>query len=159
MDQNKIDKELLETVKNIFSAYLQHNGHRRTPERYTILREIYLTDGHFDVESLYIRMKNNKYRVSRATLYNTIELLLDCELLIKHNFGSNCAQFEKSFKFNKHDHFISIETGDVKEFFDPRINEIKKAVEKELGVKISHHSLTFYGQEQRKKTKARKKTT
>jgi Fur family transcriptional regulator, ferric uptake regulator len=158
-DEMKDQEYSLEAIKKIFIDYLERKKHRKTPERFTILKEIYHTEGHFDVETLYIRMKNNKYRVSRATLYNTIELLLDCELLIKHNFGTNCAQFEKSFKFNKHDHFISIETGDVKEFFDPRINEIKKAVEKELGVKISHHSLTFYGQEQRKKTRARKKTT
>ncbi len=71
-------------------------------------------------------MKNNKYRVSRATLYNTIELLLDCNLLIKHNFGNNCAQFERSLRFDKHDHFICTQTGDVKEFYDPRIIEIKK---------------------------------
>ncbi len=135
-----------DAIKRIFIDYLEQKKHRKTPERFTILREIYLTEGHFDVETLYIKMKNNKYRVSRATLYNTIELLLDCDLLIKHNFGSNCAQFEKSFKFTRHDHFICIDSGDVKEFFDTRINDIKKTVEKELGVKISHHSLTFYGQ-------------
>ncbi|MBE0640057.1 MAG: transcriptional repressor [Bacteroidales bacterium] len=135
-----------DAIKKIFIEYLEQKKHRKTPERFTILKEIYNTDGHFDVETLYIRMKNNKYRVSRATLYNTIELLLDCDLLIKHNFGSNCAQFERSFRFNKHDHFICIDTGVVKEFYDPRITEIKASIERELGVKITHHSLTFYGQ-------------
>lgn len=133
-----------EAVRQIFTAYLEKKALRKTTERYAILEEIYSLSGHFDVEALFIHLKNKDYGVSRATVYNTLDLLVECDLVSKHQFGKNLAQYEKSYGSKQHDHLIFTDCSKVVEFCDPRIQNIQNTVEELLHFNVMHHSLILY---------------
>lgn len=139
-----MNQDTKDAVNKILTDYLEEHKHRKTSERFAILNEIYSHDGHFDIEALYVLMKNKKYRVSRATLYNNIEILLDAGLVIKHQFGKNMAQFEKAYKYKQHDHLICTDCEKVFEFCDPRIIQIQRSAEDMLDFNVIHHSLNFF---------------
>ena len=133
-----------EQVKEKFSEYLNSHKHRKTPERFAILDHIYSTKGHFDVDSLYQNMTGLNFRVSRATIYNTIELLLECGLLVKHQFGANISQYERALGNENHDHLICTCCGKVREYKNG--NLFTPTQQKKLQkFKVSYYSMYIYG--------------
>tara|TARA_Y100000766_G_C18833916_1_gene569471 strand:+ start:372 stop:809 length:438 start_codon:yes stop_codon:yes gene_type:complete len=142
-------KSIIEEVKKILDKHLELKGLRKTPERYAIINEIYSFRHHFDADELYSQMIKKKYRVSRATIYNTLELLVSLELVTRHVFKDNLAKYEKSFGFMQHDHII-LDNDDIIEFCDPRIQSIKNTLEEMFDVKIKNHSLYFFGEKNKK---------
>ena len=134
--------DLLEEVRERLEVFLAEGGHRKTPERFAVLEEIYTAGGHFDVDTLLDLMKQRGAKVSRATLYNTIELFLEAGLVRKHRFGEQ-SQYEPGYPARQHDHII-LDSGEVLEFCDPRIQQIKATLEDHFGIEILHHALHIY---------------
>jgi len=141
----KSKKDIYEEVRDIFTEYLKVQNYRKTQGRYDILFEIYSIDEHFEVETLYIILKNKNYHISRATIYNTIDLLLECGLIVKHSFGNKAGSYEKAYGSTQHDHIINLESQEVIEFQDERIMDIVESIGKQYGFNITHYAFTLYG--------------
>jgi Fur family ferric uptake transcriptional regulator len=151
MNDKKITKKNLSAlsaeineVKEILTRYLEANKHRKTPERYAILEEIYKIDEHFDIDYLDKVFKKKQFRLSKATLYNTLELLLEAGLVRKHQFGKVQAFYEKSYFNKNHDHIIMLDDFQIIEFCDPRMEQIKKDFEEAMDIEIESHTLYLY---------------
>lgn len=138
-----VNKSLPEEVRKKFTDFLEAKELRKTSERYAILEEIYSSAGHFDADALFLKLKT-KHRVSRATVYNTLDLLVESELVMKHQFGKNQAVYEKSFGSRQHDHLICLDCQQVVEFCDPRIQTIQNTVEELLQFDVVSHSLVLH---------------
>ncbi|KAA6301392.1 MAG: Peroxide-responsive repressor PerR [Candidatus Ordinivivax streblomastigis] len=121
-----MDKEnkLRELVKHKFDEYLTAHKCRKTPERYAILDLIYSDPKHFDMDSLYEAMTDRNFRVSRATLYNTMQLLLDCRLVLKHQFGQNLSFYERAYNNEVHHHLICTSCNKVVEYKDAELKTL-----------------------------------
>ena len=149
--RKEVNNQSIEVIKDVLRQYLKDKGLRNTPERYTILEEIYNYNEHFNVDDLYLLMLQRKYHISKATIYNTIEVFLDAGLIRKHQFGEG-STYEKSYFDKQHDHLVLYKSGSDKEieeiieFCDPRIQAIKDSIENIFNVKIDSHTLYFFGQ-------------
>jgi Fur family transcriptional regulator, ferric uptake regulator len=140
-----LGKEQLENVRRVFSDYLKTRNQRQTPERFAVLESVYGQNGHFDADELYVVLLAGDVKMSRATVYNTLELLCECQLVAKHQFGNKQAKYEAAYSFWQHDHLICMDCNELFEFCDPRIQSIQEMVADVFQFDIRHHSLHMYG--------------
>ncbi|MFO7446782.1 MAG: transcriptional repressor [Ignavibacteriaceae bacterium] len=131
-------------ASDIFREFLKSEKNRITPERFEVMDAALDYDGHFGADDLYILMKNQRSGVSRATVYKTLELLVQCDLLSKRNFGDNMTRYESSYKRQNHDHLICMDCGRIVEFVNPKIKDLPVQICDELGFKIESYSFNIF---------------
>lgn len=130
----------------ILTRHIKSTGkHRATPERFAILDAVLASQGHFDAEGLYYRMISGGIKVSKATVYNTLELLQECGLVSKYRFAENTSRYEKAFGRPHHHHLICLECGDIIEFVNERLERIQVDVCSEKNFKAQSSSLQIFG--------------
>jgi Fur family ferric uptake transcriptional regulator len=119
----------VESAHDVLTKFLKANGKlRATPERFAVLDAVLQSQGHFDADNLYYRMVTRGIKVSKATVYNTLELLQDCGLVSKYRFAENTSRYEKAFGRPHHHHMICLECGDIIEFINERLEKIQDEV-------------------------------
>ncbi len=138
-------KALLARARDLFATYLENNHHRATSERFAVLEAIYQQPGHFEAEELFRALQRKKKRISRATVYNTLELLVDSHLVIRHQFTQQTAHYERALGYRQHDHAFCLACRRVFEFCDPRLHKISTAMSALLNFTIVHQTLILYG--------------
>lgn len=107
------------TIHDQLTEFLQRHHLRKTPERYTILSKAIELSAHFDVDQLYNALESEGYHVSRATVYNTLELLCEAGILNRHIFDTNISRYEMAR--GSHLHLICRKCGKIREVDDPLI--------------------------------------
>ncbi len=133
-----------EKAAEILRTFLKGGKNRLTPERFEVLDAALDHNGHFGADDLFVQLKNLKSKVSRATVYNTLELLAQCDLLSKRNFGDNLNRYESNYKRQTHDHLICVDCGKIVEFSDARLSNIPQEVSNNLGFEMDSYSFNIF---------------
>jgi Fur family transcriptional regulator, ferric uptake regulator len=132
-------------AREAFERYLKKEKYRLTPERFTILDAVMASEGHFDADELYLNLKSGGKKVSRATVYNTLELLLNSGLISKYRFGENQSRYEKIHGRAHHHHLICLSCGEIIEFMNEKLNKMATDICSSHRFKPSSTSFQVYG--------------
>jgi Fur family transcriptional regulator, ferric uptake regulator len=131
-------------IKNSFISYLKKNKHRITNERFLILDSALSMENHFDADELYNKMRKEFIRVSRATVYTTLELMNDCKILTKHNFKGDRARYETKIGRKNHYHIICLSCNKIIEFENNSIEKTLAKLCNTKNLKLLDHSIQVF---------------
>ena len=132
-------------ARGLFASFLKAGDYRITPERFVVLDAVLASKGHFDADELYLKMKSTGQKVSRATVYNTLDLLLECGFISRYRFAENHSRYEKIIGRPHHDHLICLECGEITEFVSDKIALVNSEICKEKKFKAQSATFQIFG--------------
>ncbi len=149
MNQAKNHTELMIAKKHLEAEIMKRNL-RKSSERFKLLEELYNFHNHFSAEDFYQNLLAMNFPVSKATVYNNLELFEDIGLILRHQFGKGqAASYERALRRKQHSHLVCLKCHRIFEFCDPRIYAIQTTLEQFEATAVSSHALTLYGECQR----------
>jgi len=119
-------------------------GMKMTGQRRLIARVLSESEDHPDVEAVYGRASELDPNISIATVYRTVRLFEEANILDRHDFGDGRARYEEA-PVEHHDHLIDVRSGRVLEFQDEEIERLQEKIARELGFELIGHRLELYG--------------
>ena len=119
-------------------------GLKMTGQRRVIARVLSESEDHPDVEMLYQRASKIDSNISIATVYRTVKLFEEADIIARHDFGDGRARYEEA-PDEHHDHLIDIKNEKVIEFVNEEIEALQERIARELGYKLVDHRLELYG--------------
>lgn len=135
----------IEPCEEFFHAFLRRKGLKFTSERQAVLSAVADVGEHFDPEWLLGRMREQGVPASRATLYRTLTLLQEAGIINQVLHGHKHMHYEYVFGRGEHDHIVDVQTGQVVEFNNARVIELRDAICRELGYEAVSHRLQIFG--------------
>lgn len=141
-----LSPELKKKAVDTFAKFLTNEHYRSTSERFKVLEAVLNKIGHFNADELYAAMVLDKQRISRATVYSTLELLEKAGLITKHNFRGDRSYYEIGFDEPHHDHLICVKCGHISEFVNPQLLGIRKQIADKAGLRVVDHSFQIFAE-------------
>ncbi len=135
----------MKTELELFQDYLSQRGCRRTLEREQILREIFLIHGHFDVNGLYLRLRQKGAKVSKASIYRALPLFIDCDLIREVDFRDGHWHYEHIYGHSLHNHLRCLGCGEILEFEEPALKVLEEKLARAHGYRIKGHQWEVQG--------------
>ncbi len=139
-----ISSEKALRLKKIFEEYLKKLGLRQTKQREQILDIVFTLSRHFDAEMVSNEIKKRKLAIGVATIYRTLNMMLDANILQEHNFLNSRACFEFAEENSKHDHIICQTCSEILEFSDNVLKERTLEITKQMGFKLKNQKLEIW---------------